>query len=187
MRCNRATSALLTTLLLAACGGDDQDPREVLSPDELPPGDVTFGVTHVMTTNGVRSAVLEADTAVQMENGARWDLRGVEIEFYTDSGAESGVLTSRRGEYTPEDGSFIARDSVVLVTRSEQGSRHLETEELYYDVQTEQIWSDSSFVLDEGGSISRGSSFRSDVDGDNWTAVGLETEDIQTGGGELTF
>ena len=179
--------AILMTTFLAACGGDEADSSQVLSPDELPPGDVTFGVTHVMTKQGVRSAVLEADTAVQIQNGRRWDLRGVAIDFFTETGAESGTLTSRRGEYTPEDGSFIARDSVVLVTRSEQGTRRLETEELYYDVQTAEIWSDSAWVLDEGGSRSRGTSFRSDVNGENWTAVGLETEDLETGSGDLTF
>ena len=42
---------------------------------EASPGDVTFGVTHVMTTNGVRSAILNADTAVQLDSGRRWDLR----------------------------------------------------------------------------------------------------------------
>src|SRR5690606_18580239 len=136
---------------------------------------------------GVRSAILEADTAVQQENGRRWDLRGVQIQFFTETGAESGTLTSRTGEYTPDDGSFVARDSVVLITTGPSGRRQLETEELFYDVATEEIWSDSSFVLYEGGSPTRGSSFRSDVRGERWTAVGLETEDITTSGGELEF
>lgn len=178
---------LLLAATAAACGGDENNSSDVLSPDDLPPGDITFGVTHVMTRNGVRTAVLEADTAVQQENGRQWDLRGVAIQFFTETGAESGTLTSRSGEYTPDDGSFIARDDVVLITQTEKGERRLETEELHYDVESEQIWSDSAWVLNEGGQISRGTSFRSDVNGDNWTAVGLETEDISGAGGELTF
>lgn len=178
---------VLLVIGLAACGGDASDSSEVLSPNELPPGDVTFGLTHVMTRNGIRSAILDADTAVQLDNGRRWDLRGVEIQFFTETGAESGTLTSRLGEYTPDDGSFVARDSVVLITRTQNGTRRLETEELFYDVRSEQVWSDSAFVLTEGGDVSRGSSFRSDVNGENWTAVGLETENISSGGGELTF
>jgi LPS export ABC transporter protein LptC len=174
-------------VLAAACGDDPSSSSQVLSPDELPPGDVTFGVTHVMTKNGVRSAILEADTAVQTDNGRKWDMRGVNIQFFTETGAESGTLTSRTGEYTPNDGSFVARDSVVLVTLSAEGRRQLETEELYYDVASEQIWSDSSFVLRDAGGTSRGSSFRSDVNGENWTAVGLQTEDISTGSGEMTL
>lgn len=171
----------------AACGDDPANSAEVLSPDDLPPGDVTFGVTHVMTKNGVRSAILEADTAVQQDSGRKWDLRGVNIQFFTETGAESGTLTSHRGEYTPDDGSFVARDSVVLITVGPSGRRHLETEELFYDVESEQIWSDSTWVLDDGGNVSRGQSFRSDVQGNNWTAVGLEAEDISTGGGEVSF
>jgi LPS export ABC transporter protein LptC len=172
---------------LAGCGEGSSSSTEVLSPDELPPGDVTFGVTHVMTKQGVRSAILEADTAVQQENGRKWDLRGVDVQFFTETGAESGTLTSRSGEYTPDTGSFVARDSVVLITTGPSGRRQLETEELYYDVETEEVWSDSSFVLYEGGGPTRGSSFRSDVHGESWTAVGLETEDITTSGSELEF
>lgn len=183
----RSLGILLTAFAVAACG-DDSSQSEVLSPDDLPPGDVTFGLTHVMTKEGVRSAILEADTAVQVENGRRWDLRGVELQFFTESGAESGTLTSRTGEYTPHNGSFIARGDVVLITRSEGAARRLETEELHYDTSTEEIWSDSTWVLDEGGQVSRGSSFRSNVSGESWTAVGLESEDISTGdSGEFDF
>lgn len=179
--------ALLLAAGLSACGGESSEPSEVLSPDDLPPGDVTFGVTHVMTTNGVRSAILDADTAVQLDSGRRWDLRGVHIRFFTETGAESGTLTSRTGDYTPDNGSFVARDSVVLITRGENGTRRLETEELFYDVGTEQVWSDSAFVLTDASGPSRGSSFRSDVNGDNWTAVGLETESVTAGGDEFDF
>lgn len=178
---------MLFAAVMAACGNDSTESPEVLSPNDLPPGDVTFGVTHVMTTDGVRSAILDADTAVQQDNGRRWDLRGVEIQFFTATGAESGTLTSRTGEYTPDDGSFVARDSVTLITQAETGRRQLETEELFYDVNTEQIWSDSSFVLHDADGIWTGSSFRSDVNGDNWTAVGLETEDIEAAGETNTF
>ena len=76
----------------------------------------------------------------------------------------------------------------MLITRSEGAGRRLETEELHYDTSTEEIWSDSTWVLDEGGQVSRGSSFRSDVSGESWTAVGLESEDISTGSsGEFDF
>jgi len=179
-------TALLATAI-AACGDDSGRSSEVLSPDDLPPGDMTFGVEHVMTRKGVRTAILQADTAIQQENGRQWDLRGVYIQFFTETGAESGTLTSKAGEYTPDDGSFIARDDVVLITQSENGVRRLETEELHYDVRSEEIWSDSAWVLNEGGSVSRGTSFRSDVNGENWRAVGVETENISTGGGEITF
>lgn len=184
------TSTLWTVLAIIALGAgcdDAQRPDAMLSPDGLPPGDITFGLTHWMTKNGVRSAVVEADTAVQQDSGRRWDLRGVEIQFFTEAGAESGVLTSRTGEYEPDDGSFIARKDVVLITRSDEVTRRLETEELHYDVRTEQIWSDSAWVLDEGGQVSRGTAFRSDVHGEQWTAFGLETEGIATDGGEFTF
>lgn len=183
----RFVPVLLLALVAAACGDGTSSSTEVLSPGELPPGEMTFGLHHVMTKQGVRSAILDADTAFQQEDGRRFDLRGVHLQFFTATGAESGTLTSRTGEYNPNEGSFVARDSVVLITKSEEGTRRLETEELFYDTRTEQIWSDSAFVLDRGGMISRGSSFRSDVYGNNWTATGLETDEVSTGATEITF
>ena len=183
----RFLAVLVIAAAAAGCGGDSASSTESLTPGDLPPGEMTLGLHHVMTKSGVRSAILDADTAFQQENRQRFDLRGVHLQFYTENGAESGTLTSRSGEYTPDEGSFIARDSVVLITISERGPRRLETEELYYDVRTEQIWSDSAFVLESGGNVTRGSTFRSDVYGDNWTATGLSTDDVSTGGSEITF
>jgi LPS export ABC transporter protein LptC len=187
MRSNHFSTILLLLAVLAGCGGDSGSPAEVLSPGDLPEGEMMFGINHVMTTQGVRSVVLAADTAFMQENGRRWDLRGVHLNFFDETGAESGTLTSRAALYTPDTGSFVARDSVVLVTQTPKGTRVLETEELYYDVNTEEMWSDSSWVMNDAGSISRGRSFRSDVKGDSWTATGLITEDITTGDSGPTF
>jgi LPS export ABC transporter protein LptC len=178
---------LVAALLLAACGDDSSGSTEALAPGDLPPGEMTFGLHHVMTKQGVRSAILDADTAFQQDEGRHFDLRGVHLQFFTATGAESRTLTSRSGEYNPNEGSFVARDSVVLITQSEKGSRQLETEELFYDTRTEEIWSDSAFVLTQGGNVSRGTSFRSDVYGNNWTASNLVTDEVATGNEGVTF
>ena len=181
------STVLLLLAALAGCGGDSGDPSEVLSPGDLPEGNLMFGIDHVMTTQGVRSVLLAADTAFEQLSGKRLDMRGVHLTFFDETGAESGTLTSRAALYTPDTGSFIARDSVVLITQSPKGTRVLETEELYYDVNSEEMWSDSTWVMDDAGSISRGRSFRSDVKGESWTATGLITEDITTGDSGPTF
>jgi LPS export ABC transporter protein LptC len=154
---------------------------------ELPADDIIFGMHHEMTKNGLRSAVLDSDTALLMENGQRFDLKGVHLRFYTDVGAESGTLTSRTGEYRVSSGSFIARGDVVLITKGENGPRRLETEELHYDVSRDQIWSDKPFVVRENGQVTRGTSFRSDTRSQNWTIRGARTEGVKTGGSEITF
>ena len=66
MRTSTGWTVLLALALVAGCD-DGERTSEVLSPDDLPPGDVTFGLTHTMTKEGVRSAVVEADTAVPRE------------------------------------------------------------------------------------------------------------------------
>jgi LPS export ABC transporter protein LptC len=187
MRSNHFSTIILLLAALAGCGGDSANPSEVLSPGDLPEGDMMFGLDHVMTNQGVRSVLLAADTAFLQQNGKRYDLRAVHLTFFDEIGAESGTLTSRAALYTPDTGSFIARDSVVLTTQSPKGTRVLETEELHYDVSTEEMWSDSSWVMNDAGSLSRGRSFRSNLKGDSWTATGLITEDITTGDSGPTF
>jgi LPS export ABC transporter protein LptC len=187
MRSSHFFTVLLLLAMLPGCAGDSGSPSEVLSPGDLPEGNLMFGMDHVMTTQGVRSGLLSADSTFEQQDGKRWDMRAVHLTFFDETGAESGTLTSRAALYTPGTGSFVARDSVVLITQTPKGTRVLETEELHYDVNTEEMWSDSSWVMNDAGSISRGRSFRSDVKGDSWTATGLITEDITTGDSGPTF
>lgn len=154
---------------------------------DLPHDDVIFGLHHVVTKNGVRSAVLRSDTAYLEENGQRFDLTGVNLQFYTETGAESGTLTSRTGEYDVKTGSFVARKDVVLITRGPQGERRIETEELVFDVATDQVRSDKPFVMTQDGTVTRGDSFTSDVHGNTWTAQGLKSEGVRAGGADLSF
>ena len=57
---------------------------------------------------------------------------------------------------------LTARGEVVLVVPFQE--RRLETEELHYDPELNQLWSDSAFVMNEEGRERAGSSFRSDLE-----------------------
>lgn len=171
-----------------ACGGDATVPATVTDPAQLPADQVIYGLRHVMTKDGVRSAVLNGDTAYLQEEGRRFDLVGVELFFFTESGVQSGKLTSTSGEYSMSDGSFIARGNVVLITEGANGNRRLETEELHYDVSADQLWSDVPFVLTEGGRVTRGESFRSDAEFDSWSVTGAQTDGgLPQGTGGISF
>ncbi len=162
--------------LLAACGSESTTPAPVADAAELPADNIIQGLRHVMTKEGVRTGVLDADTAYMFEVGRRLDLRGVELEFFDQTGTRSGTLTSETGEYDTPTGAFIAHGDVVLVTESPEGQRRLETEELHYDVQGDRLWSDVPFVLTQNGRVTRGTSFTSDARFQSWTVKGAQTE-----------
>jgi LPS export ABC transporter protein LptC len=162
--------------LLAGCGSDATTPAAAGDLAQLPADQVIYGLRHVMTKDGVRTAVLEADTAYLYEEGRRFDLMGVQLQFFEENGAESGNLVSETGEYNLSNGMFIARSNVVLITSPAAGGRRLETEELHYDVRNDQLWSDTAFTLVEQGRTTRGTRFRSDARFQRWDVTGARTE-----------
>ena len=160
----RRTSILVLAfaLGLGACQQEATGPAAVGDTSALPQENVLYGVHHVMTRNGVRSSVLDADSAYSREESNSLDLMGVRLSFFTETGVESGTLTSKTGTYNMSVGEFNARDSVVLVTRTPNGTRRIETEALNYNVKTDILSSDVPFVMREGGRTTRGSRFRSE-------------------------
>lgn len=161
---------------LAACGTQSTTPAPVADGSELPADNIIHGLRHVMTKSGVRTGVLDSDTAYLYEVGRQLDLRGVRLQFFNEAGAQTGTLTSETGEYDIGTGSFVARGNVVLITEGAEGTRRLETEELHYDVPQDRLWSDVPFVLTEGGRTTRGTSFRSDARFESWSVTGARTE-----------
>ena len=182
----RIALGLALAIGCVACRQESTTPR-IVSDADLPADQIVYGLHHVMTNNGVRSAVLDGDTAYVHEEGDRLDLTGVELRFFTETGRESGHLTSDTGEYEVGAGLFTARGNVVLITEGPKGQRRLETEELFYQIETEDLWSDRDFVLVENGQTTRGASFRTDAQAQTWEVTDLETEGDVQSGGELSF
>lgn len=179
--------ATLLLVLVAACGEESTTPPAGVQTPDLPADQVLFDLSHVMTKDGVRVAVLDADTAYLFEEGRRFDLVGVRLRFFAEDGSEAGVLTSRTGEYDLEEEQFIARGDAVLVTQGAEGERRLETEELYYHVPGDRLWSETPFVMTEGTRVTRGASFHTDGRFGTWEVVGAETEGGLPSDTEIVF
>lgn len=120
---------------------------------------VMWGARFNFTDRGLQRAELFADTAFFFNDNTRVELSNVHTTFFTTAGAKDAVLTSSTGTYTSRNGGMIARKNVVVV--SEDG-RHLTTEQLAYDQTTNEISSDSAFVLTEPNRRLEGVGFRSD-------------------------
>src|SRR5690606_10667146 len=101
---------------------------------------VLIGGRMQMLHEGVLTAEMVADSAFIHEDGRPWDLIGVQATFFTEQGAQAGTLTSERGDYDRSNGVFIARGNVVLITQGTSGERRLETEQLHFNVQQDELW-----------------------------------------------
>ena len=168
-------AGLLIICLGAACEQASTTPSAVANAEALPADQVIYGLHHVMTKNGVRSSIVDGDTALMHEAEQKLDVTGVHVTFFDASGAQSGNLTSRKGTYDIAQGQFVARDDVVLVTRTASGNRRLTTEELIYEVNTDQLHTDKPFTMTEGERTTRGTSFQTDGSFSTWTVRNAET------------
>lgn len=154
------TVGLLTAALtLAGCSGVQGPSADGYV--ALPADQVTVGLVQIIETNGIRSAVLRADTAYMFNDSSKAHLRGVNLVLYDEAGNESTTLVAERGEIHTLTEAMVARGSVVLI--AEAGQRRIETEEFHFDPGNDRIWSAVPFVMNRNGTITRGASFDSDT------------------------
>ena len=120
---------------------------------------VMFGVTHELTTAGVRRGELRADTAFFYDDMNRLDLRKVNTVFFDKNGVKNATMTAQRGTYDVRTQKLDGRGDVVLTT---EDGRKLTSPHLTYDRQINQVMSDTSFTFTSPGRNTSGIGFKSD-------------------------
>jgi LPS export ABC transporter protein LptC len=157
---------------LTACGGPTGPVSENYEP--LPADQIFIGVEHAITNAGVRQSLLKSDSTLMFEDSATIHLRGVNLEMFTESGRLHAPLTSATGELDQNTNRMVARGSVVLVIHDGANASTIRTEELHYDPQQRQVWSDvhTERVMRDGRRNTM-DSFRADDQFGNFQARGL--------------
>lgn len=140
---------------------------------------VMFGIRTMITNQGVLRAQLRADTAYFFDGNSRIEVRNETTTFYTPTGQQSAVLTSREGTYQVQTGHMVARRDVVVVTTD---GKRLTTSQMAYDQQANLVSSDSAFVLTEPARQLRGVGFVS-----NPELTNLTVKRLLTGSGTFTL
>jgi LPS export ABC transporter protein LptC len=159
----RVAAALCLVFYTQACGESGEPPLVAEDILQLNPDAnmVAFGYENNVTADGIRRALVEADTAFLLENRPIVELRVLRVTFYNEDGEETSVLTSREGTYDWDTGDMTAREDVVVVNRAE--GRRLETSVLYYLPSEDRIWSDDKTkMIEADGTISECTAFESD-------------------------
>lgn len=115
-------------LAAAACSRMEQPP--VTRTDADSADQVGYGVTHILTADGVRRMRLVADSAYAYLGPQRHELFGITVTFYDPNGRETSTLTAEAGTYEWRSGNMEARGDVVTITPD---GRRLDTSILQYD------------------------------------------------------
>jgi len=169
MGCFKLRVGFVSACLLAAlvaCEGPTESPTASQDLQNIQADNVIFGMVSYLTAKGVRQGRIDADTAYVYNDSATVKLRVMKVVFYDEDGRERATVTAERGELEQSSDRMVARGNVVL-TIPGQGEK-VESAELKYDPDRQLIWSDSASVLTRAdGSVTRGSSFQSDLQFNN--------------------
>lgn len=160
--------ALMVAIGVTACGDKKAATGAAMAKGKKSMADsadqVIFGQRTLITDRGINRAQIESDTAYFFDDNTRVDMRIVRGLFFSSIGAKDAVMTSRAALYNTRNQMLEASGDVVISTID---SRTLKTPFLRYDQRTNQISSDSAFVLTEPGREVRGIGFVSDPDMNN--------------------
>lgn len=150
---SRRTRVLLLASVIAAVGvaacNDSSGTAPKTSDDTVLPDSAEqglWGAEVMLTGNSIAKGRLLSDTLYVYESGNRFELRPVNVTFFDSLGAEDGVMTAKEGTYNKRLNRLEVRGDVVIVR--ENGTR-LETPRLVYDELRNQIFSDTTFVLNQ--------------------------------------
>ena len=174
-----ATSwALAGLVLVGAAGCESEETAPVIAADleAMEADNVLYSMTHYMTRDGLREALVEADTAFSWQDSTRVDMRNVRLTVYGEGGEEKAVVTARNGHLDPETRQMFAKGNVILTIYD--GDRVVESEELNFNPDQDRIWSDMPTVMREGNQVLEGTGFDSDTEFRN-----LRVRNARTRGG----
>ena len=160
--------------LFAACGSDDAPPT---AGEPLPEGVDTSarGMRSFITRDGIRRAVVVADTA-EWHEGNEIHLRRMTLLFFDPSGLESTEVTAEFGIFHELTGDLEAERNVVVEDRRDD--QRLETERLRYQNIDGRLYGDTAFYLLRGleGLTLEGTGFESDPTLDSVIVMNQEGE-----------
>lgn len=152
-------------VLLAACGGQGAGGVGGREPTALQADKVVFGMRHYITSNGIRQALVEADTAFDYGESEPIEFRNVQMTIYRATGEVAATLTANAAQLDPRSEVMQASGNVVII--APEDDQRVETDELHYDPNLDRLWSEKPTTLIRAGKETRGDGFTSDGRGRN--------------------
>ena len=157
----RWPAALAIAVSAAAClnSPDEGAPTEFA---EINADEVLYGVEHYMTNNGVREALMSADTMYSWRDSTHTRAIGLRLQVYDKrTGNDQATITADRGRLDMRANELMAIGNAVLDIPDQD--RQIRTEELWVAPDSDRIWSDVPVVMRQSGCEIEGDRFDSDL------------------------
>lgn len=156
-----SAALLLGVATATACLGDAND-TPTTEFEQMDADEVLYGVEHNMTNNGVREALLIADSMFSWRDSANTWAMGLTVRVFGETtGAAQATITSDRGRLDMANNELKAVGNVVLDIPDQD--REIRTEELYVSPDSDRMRSDIPVVMRHEGCEIEGDRFESDM------------------------
>ena len=157
-------------LVAAACalaGGCTTPASEPLAgdPDEVYADHTSVSVERYFSRDGLMQAKLEADTLLMWDDSAHARVKGLVLVVYNQAGGRRARVTAAEGRMGAMAQELRAIGNAVLAIPSDD--REVRSAELWFALDRDSVWSDSSVVMLDSGCRVEGDGFGSDMSFDN--------------------
>lgn len=123
---------------------------------------VADSVEILYSDSAVVRVIVKAPKQLEFENGDREFPHHIFIEFYEPDGTMSSTLEANSAYYTKETDTYKAEDDVEVIGYTDP--RKMNTEELYWEPQKEEIYSEKFVRIESEDQISTGTGLRAKQD-----------------------
>lgn len=173
----RLATIVLLGALLGGCDGSSEPAGTATIPEgreDLPPPDqVVEDGRHVITVEGVKKAIIDAEQLAFYNRDGTVVGDTIQVQFFDEAGRYVSMLTALTGEMEQSSQRMMARGNVFV--RGSDSS--IKTDEILYDPIANRISSDRPTEILQRGNTIRGRGFESDP--------GLENIRIRAGSAVL--
>lgn len=163
----RSIAALAVMLFLFSCTNDPEEIKKVVIPQDLPMEE-TENLSLSYSDSGFVRLNLDAPKAEyypNLEEPERRFPEGIDVKFFDSFGREESRLQADYAIQFLNKGLWQATGNVIVVNKK---GEQLNTEELFWNEKTEEIYSDVFVRLSTGQEVIMGEGFKADQTFENY-------------------
>lgn len=153
------TLAAMLVFLLLSCKKAEQ--VKVYKPYKGP-SMIVYKLEALLTDSAQPKILMKAPRQVEYENGDRIFPDGVNIEFFSEKGQKSSILTAKHGTYNKAKNVYTVTRDVVIINHEEH--KKLNTEELHWNPGAKKIYTDKFVKIETPEELLTGTGLESNED-----------------------
>lgn len=171
-------SALAGLVVLGGCDSDAASGAGPTDPDAITADQVVYGVRQNMSTDGIREAILDADSMFMWQDSSHVHIMGLRLTVFDEVGARRATIEALRGRLNEASTELTAQGDVLLTIA--EGDREVRSQELKFAPETDRIWTDSAVVMRSGDCVVEGTRLQADMAFEDVRVWGTSGEECET-------